>query len=170
MFRFLSHMLIAATMATAMASSVSAADADVLREAQDRADIEALLWRYVRALDSFDAEAYASVFTDDGQFGDGPNAVTGRAALAKMVTDLKNSRAERAGAGESVPAMYHMITNSYTEFVDRDHARVHTYWLTVFGATPGEAPPRVAAAGRGIDELVRVDGRWLIKLRNVAPQ
>ena len=29
---------------------------------------------------------------------------------------------------------------------------------------------RVAAAGREYDELVRVNGRWLIQLRDVAPK
>jgi len=29
---------------------------------------------------------------------------------------------------------------------------------------------RVAAAGRGVDQLVRVNGQWLIKARDVAPQ
>jgi hypothetical protein len=42
--------------------------------------------------------------------------------------------------------------------------------MTVFGAAGQETPPRVAAAGRGIDELVRVNGEWLIESRNVAPQ
>jgi hypothetical protein len=42
--------------------------------------------------------------------------------------------------------------------------------MTVFGAAGPETPSRVAAAGRGVDELVRVNGQWLIKNRNVAPQ
>jgi hypothetical protein len=40
----------------------------------------------------------------------------------------------------------------------------------VFGAAGEDTPLRVAAAGRGVDELVRVDGEWLIESRNVAPQ
>jgi hypothetical protein len=32
-----------------------------------------------------------------------------------------------------------------------------------------ETPPRVAGVGRSIDELERVNGKWLIKSRNVAP-
>jgi hypothetical protein len=42
--------------------------------------------------------------------------------------------------------------------------------LTVFAAGGKDVPPAVAAAGRGVDDLVRVKGKWLIKLRNVAPQ
>ena len=144
-----------------------AADADVLREAKDRAEIEALMWRYVRALDSYDEDAYASVFTEDGQFGVGPNATKGRAALREMVMGLERSSAERRAAGTP---MYHVITNAHIEFVSEDEARFHSYWMTVYGAAGSETAPRVAAVGRGMDELVRRNGEWLIKSRNVSPQ
>jgi hypothetical protein len=42
--------------------------------------------------------------------------------------------------------------------------------MTVFGANGPDTPPRVAAAGRGVDQLIRVNGQWLIQNRNVAPQ
>lgn len=131
-------------------------------EAADRAEIRELMWRYVRALDTRDAEAYASVFTEDGRFGSGENAVVGRAALEEMV--------EGFGEGRPDPAMYHVITNDHIEFVSEDRARYHSYWMTVFAAAEQGGSPRVAAVGRGIDELVRVDGEWLIESRNVAPQ
>jgi hypothetical protein len=51
-----------------------------------------------------------------------------------------------------------------------DHARVDAYYLTAFGAAGQNTPLRIAAVGRSVDELVRVDGRWLIRSRNVAPQ
>jgi uncharacterized protein (TIGR02246 family) len=132
--------------------------------ADDRAAIEALMWRYVRALDTFNADAYAAVFTEDGRFGAGPNATVGRDALRQMVSNLAANR------NESSPPMYHMIANSYVEFVGEDRALMHSYWLTVFGAAGQGTTPRVAAAGRGVDELVRVNGQWLIHSRNVAPQ
>lgn len=150
-------------LAVAAAGVSFAAEAEDARAA-DRAEIEGLMWRYVRALDSFDAEAYAAVFTEDGQFGAGANPTKGRDALKQMVANLAENRAEDA------PAMYHMIVNSHLEFVDEDTARFHSYWMTVFGAAGQGQAPRVAAAGRGVDELVRVDGQWLIKSRNVAPQ
>jgi hypothetical protein len=31
-------------------------------------------------------------------------------------------------------------------------------------------PARVVAAGREVDEIVRVKGKWLIKVRDVAPK
>jgi len=66
--------------------------------------------------------------------------------------------------------MHHIITNSTIEFIDKDHARYHSYWMTVFEGVGRDVKPNVAAVGRGIDEIVRVNGKWLIKNRNVQPQ
>jgi uncharacterized protein (TIGR02246 family) len=152
------------------AHAALADDAAVVREAQDRAAIEALMWRYVRALDSMDADGYAAVFTEDGTFGSGNTQRKGRADLKAMVADLKKGREERAAAGTPSPAMYHVIANHQITFTGPNEARYDSYWMTVFGANGPETPPRVAAAGRGVDQLVRVNGEWLIKNRNVAPQ
>ena len=141
-----------------------AALADDGARAEDRAQIEELMWRYARALDTFDADAYAAVYTEDGEFKAGGNATKGREALRQMVANLGQNR------NESSPPMYHMTADSYIEFIDENTARPPTYWMTVFGAAGQGQAPRVAAAGRGVDELVKVDGRWLIKSRNVAPQ
>ena len=143
----------------------------VAGEAQDRAAIEKLMWQYVRALDTENADAYAAVYTPDGQFGSGANAVKGRDALKKMIDGFRQRNAENeAKTGKKPPAMYHVLTNSYVEFVDKDHARMQAYWMTVFAGEGEKTPPRVAAAGREIDELVRVNGQWLIQLRDVAPK
>jgi len=150
---------------------VFAAEDSAERETQDRAQIEKLMWQYVRALDNENADAYAAVYTPDGQFGSGATAVKGRDALKKMINDLRQRAAEtEAKSGEKRPAMYHVIANSYLEFVDKDHARLEAYWMTVFAASGPKTPARVAAAGREVDELVRTNGQWLIKSRDVAPK
>jgi uncharacterized protein (TIGR02246 family) len=152
-------------------SRAVAADSDMLREAQDRVQIENLMWRYVRALDTENADAYAAVFTPDGQFGTGANATKGREALKKMVSDLRQRTAENEAKNkEKRPPMYHVVTNSSIEFLDKDHARFNAYWMTVFAAAGSNVPARVAAAGREVDELVRLNGQWLIKVRDVAPK
>jgi hypothetical protein len=143
-----------------------AADSD--QQEKDRNEIEALMWRYARALDTFDAEAYASVYTPDGQFIAGGDPITGTAALKRMITNLKNTRAEREKTEPQAP-MYHMEMNKYVEFPAKDRARHHTYWQTVFGAVGRGGQVRVAAAGHGVDDLVKVNGKWLIKIRNVSP-
>ena len=147
---------------------LKAAGDDVAQEAKDRQDIEALMWKYARALDTLDAEAYASMYTPDGEFRAGPNPTKGTAALKKMIADLKATRTEREKT-EPQPAMYHMDMNKYVEFPAKDRARHHTYWQTVFGAVGRGGQVRVAAAGNAVDDLVKVNGKWLIKVRNVSP-
>jgi hypothetical protein len=149
----------------------AAGGSDSQREAQDRAQIEKLMWQYVRALDTENPDAYAAAFTPDGQFGSGANAVKGQEALKKMIADLRQRGADaEAKSGEKRPPMYHVITNSHLEFVDTGHAHLEAYWMTVFGQAGPNGTARVAAAGREVDELVRVNGQWLIKTRDVAPK
>ena len=162
---------IAAFLVVALVSSpAAAAENETERQVHDRAQIEKLMWQYVRALDTENAEAYAAAFTPDGQFGSGANAVKGREALKKMINDFRQRAAEsESKSGEKRPAMYHVIANSDLEFLDKDHARLEAYWMTVFAAGGPKTPSRVAAAGREVDELVRLNGQWLIKTRDVAP-
>lgn len=148
----------------------AAGGTDTQRQAQDRLQIEKLMWHYTRALDTENPDAYAATYTPDGQFGSGPKAVKGRDALNKMIADLRKTAADAEAKGQKRPAMYHMEMNTYIEFVDKDHARVEGYWQTVFAGQGPTVPVRVAAAGREINELVRLDGQWLIQSRDVAPQ
>src|SRR5690606_32315971 len=103
-------------MAAAAAVSGAALAQDTAR-AQDRAEIEALMWRYARALDSFDADAYAAVYTEDGQFSSGANATKGRDALRQMVANLAENRTAES------PPMFHMTTDAHIEFIDENTAR-----------------------------------------------
>jgi ketosteroid isomerase-like protein len=155
-------------LAAILVSPVLAADNE---RAQDRVQIEKLMWQYARALDTENADAYVAVYTPDGQFGSGPNTTKGRDALKKMIVDLHQSAiANEAKTGKKRPAMYHMTANSYLEFTGKDSARIEAYWLTVFAAAGPDTPVNVAAAGREVDELVRVNGQWLIKSRDVTPK
>lgn len=169
MFKNLIMLFVIMLMGTVFTLSAAAADADYAREARDRAAIEQLMWNYVRALDSFNSDAYAATYTEDGRFIAGENPVKGHEALKKMIDDYRKDREQRTAKGEAVPPMNHIMTNEYLEFIDEDHARLHSYWMTVFGAAGQDTSPRVAASGHGVDELVRVNGRWLIKSRNVTP-
>ena len=156
-----------------LAGVASADDADVLREARDRAEIEALMWRYTRALDTGDGEAYAATYTEDGQFGTGPNAPKGREALKA----LAGGTGATAAGGAPRPQLYHMTANHFIEFIDADHARIHAYYITTAGAPAAAAGaggeqtgPRVVAVGRSIDTLVRTSEGWRIQIRDVQPQ
>src|SRR5213076_665429 len=82
------------------------------RETRDRNEIEALRWKYTRALDKGDGATYASTYVENGQFGAGGNATKGREALAKLVV-----RQPAAGEPPRAP-LYHMELNHWIEFVD----------------------------------------------------
>jgi hypothetical protein len=68
-------MVLGAVMFTAGAVfTATTSDDQVLREARDRQEIDELMWRYARALDTGDAEGYAALYTADGQFSAGATA------------------------------------------------------------------------------------------------
>src|SRR5438876_5703825 len=170
MNKFRMGILAAVVCAVAIASTAVVGQDNSAREAKDRPEIEALMWHYARALDTGDGAAYAATYTVDGQFGTGPNATKGREALKKLADGVREQQAAAKAKGEARPPIYHMEANTWIEFIDKDHARYHAYYLTVFGAGGQNVPARVAAAGRSVNHLERVNGKWLIKLRDVAPQ
>ncbi len=147
-----------------------AADDDVLREIQDRAQINKLMWDYARALDTGDAEAYAATFTEDGQFGRGENAVKGREALRRMMGAFRKRAPEGNAESPQRRSMYHMTANHHVEFIDKDHAIFHGYWLAFVAATGENTQPTIAGVGREVNEVVRVKGKWLIQVRDIMPQ
>jgi uncharacterized protein (TIGR02246 family) len=155
---FSAFVLVALVVSTSLA-----AGKDIVR-AQDRVEIEQLMWHYIHALDSGNAEAYAAVFAPDGQFGKGATAVKGREALKKMVADAGQKLDAENKSGKKMPRMY-VVTNPRIEFIDKDHARYHAYWMGVF-ASGGD----ITSAGREVNELVRLNGQWLISVRDVEPQ
>jgi uncharacterized protein (TIGR02246 family) len=144
--------------------TASKADDETLRQVRDRQAIDELMWRYARALDTGNAEAYAALYTPDGQFSAGGNATKGRDALKKMIAGTP-----RAADAPPRPQLYHTTANHQIVFTDKDHARIDAYHITVAAGSGRENPARVAGVGRSIDELERVNGQWLIKSRNVAP-
>ena len=163
--RMIRACVITAVVATTLSLGASVAlfgEDNTARESRDRNDIEALMWKYTRALDKGDGATYASTYTADGQFGAGANPTKGREALAKLVV-----RQPEAGA-PARPPLYHMELNHWIEFVDKDHARYHAYYLTVSGAMGQETPARIVAAGQSLDTMERVSGKWLLKTRDVA--
>jgi uncharacterized protein (TIGR02246 family) len=144
-----------------VATAASADDASWAREANDRAEIQAVMWTFSRALDTLDPELFASVFTENGRFG----ATQGRPAIKAMAEGLK-ANAEK----NKSPPTLHVVSNVSIDFQDPTHATHRAYWVAL--AIPGEQgmPPRVVVAGREADHFVKVNGKWLIDFRDLAPK
>lgn len=126
------------------------------------ADLQALLDRqaidqliagdYPRALDTQDWEAYADVFTADGELSLQGQSAEGREEIIAFVSGLPD--------GERV---IHIITNLSYE-IDGDSATGGAYWqdIGMAGGAPG-----VLVAGHYEDTLRKVDGEWKIAKRAI---
>jgi hypothetical protein len=55
--------IVVAIWMSGLTCAAHAADANVIREAQDRADIEVLIWNYTQALDNLDEDRYPTFFS-----------------------------------------------------------------------------------------------------------
>ena len=148
-----------------MGTSLLSASEKIRLRAQDRVEIEQLMWEYIKALDSHDGEAFVNKFTSDGQFISRDSTAKGRDALKKMVVDAWKKMDAANEDGKKKPHMYHMVTNPHIEFIDENHARFHAYWMGVLETGGG-----VVTAGREVNELVKINGTWLISIRNVDPE
>lgn len=136
----------------------------------DRQAIETTLVRYTTGLDTFDADVYASAFTEDAEFTMEDKVFRGHDEIRKIITDMKAGRAERQADADTTndppPIMHHVMTNAVIDIVSADTARHHCYWMTVSGG-PEMYSFRVAAEGRYEDELVKRNGEWLIHRRRI---
>lgn len=141
-----------------------------LQNYADRQAIEATLVRYSTGLDTFDAEVYASAFTEDAEFEMEGKVFKGRDEIRRIITDMVAGRAARSAdqdpANDPPPSMHHVMTNAVIDITSADTARHHCYWMTVNGG-PAMYSFRIAAQGRYEDELVKRDGQWLIHRRKI---
>ncbi|HZF31940.1 MAG TPA: nuclear transport factor 2 family protein [Gammaproteobacteria bacterium] len=155
------RILAAAAVTLALAPAL-AGDAPTAAELLDRAAIQNLVVKYAIALDTLDADMYASVFAEDAEFTFGGNTYKGRAEIRKIVTGLQERNAKQPA---DAPKMYHALSNTYVEFVNDHEARHRSYWQTIRG--PSSGPFTVGAMGRYEDTLVKRNGEWLIQKRQI---
>jgi len=125
----------------------------VLGALMDRQAIDQLIaGDYPHALDTRNFQAYAELYTEDGELTLAGDSVKGRAAIKEFVAALP-----------AEPRVIHPITNlSYT--VDGDTATGGAYWqdIGLVGNAPG-----VVIAGRYEDTLRKVNGVWRIAKRSI---
>lgn len=128
--------------------------------AEDRAEIEELMARYLFALDWGDGEAYAACFTEDGEVDWARETTRGRPALAAMCTGFRAAMASIMGEG--VPHRHFLAQTAIA--VDGDRAQVRADWFEI--ARRGDGFGK-SSFGHYEDELVRQDGRWLFRRRKI---
>jgi len=123
-------------------------------DAADRLDILELLGFYCRCIDTGLWDELPKLFTADCRIDGGPiGSYEGTAGVEQMAALLK-----------SLPhVMRHYVTNVAIR-AEGNTARTHAYVLAFTGPGPGQLTP---TTGFYEDELVKRDGRWLFRRRNI---
>ena len=170
-------LLLAACAPQQPAASASSEAAEQARpaassEAEDRLAILEMQNRYILAMDYFDADAYAAVFTEDGILDWARGEVIGRDAIREFMAtgtyDLRNLNFQPAttpDGNEWPPAVRHLVTNQVIE-LNGDTARVVSYWMNYSNAAD-RRQIQWLSYGSWDDELVKIDGEWLFKRHKI---
>ena len=126
--------------------------------AEDRLDIMDLIARYARTLDLGDLNGYVNNFAPDAVLFEEHH---GQAAIREYVAMLM--REGRAGPLPNGDVAYRHFVGSPVIDGAGDRATVHSYLLWV---TMGTEPP-INAAAEYVDEVVKLDGRWVFQKRTL---
>jgi uncharacterized protein (TIGR02246 family) len=123
--------------------------------ADDHFAILELFARYAWTYDRGDAEAHASVYTEDGVMQVSEGDVEGRAAITERVKALFTRRGENG--------WQHQNDHLHIEG-DEIRARVYSYWMVMeqFAAQGGH---QIRNMGYHVTDCVKVGGSWYIKRR-----
>lgn len=126
--------------------------AERITRLEDLEAIRHLDAQYCRHLDDGNWDALMDLFTDDGEF-DGLSHPRGKQEMRTFFAGL---------ADGGLTSFWHFITNLEID-LDGDRAFVRSFlWQPcVTDGTPA------IAAGRYNDEVVKVDGRWLYRVKQV---
>ena len=130
--------------------------------AEDRAEIEDLMARYLFALDWFDADAYAETFAEDGVLDWAMGTVEGREAIRAEAAAMREGMAKVFGA-ETL--LRHFVTNIAIT-VEGNRAWTRAAWFEGYNNGPDGAPA-MGTFGHYEDELARIDGAWKFKRRRI---
>ena len=134
--------------------------------AQDRAEIEDLMSRYLFAMDYGDLDAYVATFTEDGEIEFASGTYRGREEIREAVARFKEGIGQFYTTEDGSPAaLRHVLLQSAIR-VEGDRAWTTSLWLEMANDGPGDTM-KMGTYGIYKDELERVDGRWLFARRVV---
>ncbi len=156
--RFLPVLLIGATLC---ASAAPQKIEQRLQKLEDREQIRELLAEYIRCLDTRDHATYSQLFAQDGEltFAQG-HAIGPKAIRALMEEGERKADPSRTAA---MAGSVHLLTD-LSIHLDGDRATAHSRWTLIVRRESG---PVVSASGHYSDLLVREDGAWKFKKREI---
>ncbi|HZF45393.1 MAG TPA: nuclear transport factor 2 family protein [Sphingomonadaceae bacterium] len=136
------------------------------RYAEDRAEIEDLMARYLFAIDYFDWDAYVATFAEDGELEFANGTTKGREAIRKTVMSFTESIGKYYHTEDGKPAKLRHVVLQSSIRVEGDRAWARTLWVEMANHGPGDTM-KMGTYGIYEDELTRVDGHWLFAKRRV---
>jgi hypothetical protein len=164
--------LFALLSAVLLSACTSMAGRDANSEVADRAAIIDLQHRYVLAMDYFDADGYAGVFTEDGVLDWARGEVKGRAAIREFMSsgtyDLRkmNFAPAKTPDGREWPStVRHLVTNQVIE-INGDTARGVSYWIN-YANNADRRKIEWLSFGSWDDQFVKIDGKWFFKRHTI---
>lgn len=134
--------------------------------AQDRAEIEDLMARYLFAIDYFDWDAYVATFAEDGELEFASGTSKGREAIRAAVTSFSERIGQFYHTEDGKPAKLRHVVLQSSIRVEGDRAWGRTLWLEMANHGPGDEP-KIGTYGIYEDEFTKASGRWLIARRRV---
>jgi ketosteroid isomerase-like protein len=146
-----------------LAAPIPAADDDemvTMETLLDRIQIEDLLIRYYADLSLGEGHNRAQFYTEDTVLDVNGMVAEGRAAIEKMYAGLGEGGSDQTGN------RVHMLLTNPIITVKGDTAKARVIWTGVINENV-RLRPRFMEQGREYDELVKIDGRWLISKRYI---
>ncbi len=134
--------------------------------AQDRAQIEDLMARYLFAIDYDDWDAYVETFAPDGELEFASGTSKGRDAIRAAVTKFATGIGRFYHTEDGKPAkLRHVILQSVIR-VEGKRAWARSLWLEMANNGPGDTM-KMGTYGIYEDDLVKEGGQWLFAKRRV---
>ena len=134
--------------------------------ANDRAEIEDLMSRYLFAIDYFDWDAYVATFAPDAELEFASGISRGREAIRTSVTNFSQGIGRFYHTEDGAMAKLRHVTLQSVVRIEGDRAWARTLWVEMANHGP-EDTMKMGTYGLYEDEFVRLDGHWLIQRRNV---
>ncbi len=130
----------------------------------DRIQVEDLLTRYYYDLSQSNAHELSAFFTEDALLDVDGTVAKGRTEIAKLYQSPEPAAKQAAPA--TARRMHMLLTNPIIT-IKGSTATAHVIWTGVMNEGIGKLP-QVVEQGREDTELVKQNGKWLIKRRYIS--
>ncbi|MXO65174.1 nuclear transport factor 2 family protein [Altericroceibacterium endophyticum] len=134
--------------------------------AQDRAEIEDLMARYLFALDYNDLGTFIDMFTEDAEFEYARGTAVGKDDILATVTGFKKVIGEHYVDESGNPAILRHVLGQTVIRVEGDRAWTRAFWFEMANNGPGDSL-KMGTFGVYEDELRRVNGSWKFSSRRI---